>query len=65
MLLTLLVATVAAFVSIALPFADAIGGGQLETARLWLAITSGSLGGVFVASRALHVNRYLVAGLAT
>ncbi|MXZ46233.1 MAG: HDIG domain-containing protein [Chloroflexi bacterium] len=65
MLLTLLLAAVAAFVSIALPFADAIGGGQLETARLWLALTSGSLGGVFVASRALHVNRYLVAGVTT
>ncbi len=65
MLLTLLLAAVAAFVSIALPFADAIGGGQLETARLWLALTSGSLGGVFVASRALNVNRYLVAGVTT
>ncbi len=65
MLLTLLLAVVASFVSIALPFADAAGGGQLETARIWLAISSGSLAGVFVASRALHVNRYLVAGLAT
>lgn len=65
MLLTLLLTAVAAFVSVALPFADAAGGGQLETARIWLAISSGSLAGVFVASRALHVNRYLVAGLAT
>lgn len=65
MLITLLLTTVASFVSISLPFADAAGGGQLETARIWLAITSGSLAGVFVASRALHVNRYLVAGLAT
>ena len=65
MLLTLLLTAVASFVSIALPFADAAGGGQLETARIWLAVTSGSLAGVFVASRALHVNRYLVAGLAT
>ena len=65
MLLTLLLAVVASFVSIALPFADAAGGGQLETARIWLALSSGSLAGVFVASRALHVNRYLVAGLAT
>ncbi len=65
MLITLLLTTVASFVSISLPFADAAGGGQLETARIWLAVTSGSLAGVFVASRALHVNRYLVAGLAT
>ena len=65
MLITLLLTTVASFVSISLPFADAAGGGQLETARIWLAITSGSLAGVFVAARALHVNRYLVAGLAT
>ena len=65
MLLTLLLAVVASFVSIALPFADAAGGGQLETARIWLALSSGSLAGVFVASRALHVNRYLAAGLAT
>ncbi len=65
MLITLLLTTVASFVSISLPFADAAGGGQLETARIWLAISSGSLAGVFVASRALHVNRYLVAGLAT
>ena len=65
MLITLLLTAVASFVSISLPFADAAGGGQLETARIWLAVTSGSLAGVFVASRALHVNRYLVAGLAT
>jgi hypothetical protein len=65
MLITLLLTTVASFVSISLPFADAAGGGQLETARIWLAISAGSLAGVFVASRALHVNRYLVAGLAT
>ncbi len=65
MLMTLLLTAVASFVSISLPFADAAGGGQLETARIWLAVTSGSLAGVFVASRALHVNRYLVAGLAT
>lgn len=65
MLITLLLTTVASFVSISLPFADAAAGGQLETARIWLAVTSGSLAGVFVAARALHVNRYLVAGLAT
>ena len=64
-LLTLLLATIASFISLSLPFADAAGGGQLETARVWLAISSGSLAGVFVAARALHVNRYLVAGLAT
>ena len=64
-LLTLLLAIIASFISLSLPFADAAGGGQLETARVWLAISSGSLAGVFVAARALHVNRYLVAGLAT
>ena len=64
-LLTLVLAVVAAFVSISLPFADAAASGQLETARVWLAVSSGSLAGVFVAARALHVNRYLVAGLAT
>jgi putative nucleotidyltransferase with HDIG domain len=65
LLLTLVLAAIASFVSISLPFADAAGAGQLETGRMWLVVSSGSLAGMFVASRATHLNRYLAAGLAT
>ena len=63
-LLVILLAAIGSYVSIYLPFADAAGAGQLETARVSLTIGSASLAGMFVAARATHLNRYLVAGLA-
>ena len=62
--LTILLAAIASYVSVYLPFSDAAGAGQLETARVSLAISSASLAGLFVASRATHLNRYLAAGFA-
>ena len=64
-LLALLLAAIGSYISVSLPFADAAGAGQLETARMWLTVGSASLAGVFVAARATHLNRYLAAGLAT
>ena len=61
-LLTVLVAAIASFVSVSLPFADAGGGGQVETLRMMLAVGSASLAGLLVASRADHLGRYLTAG---
>ena len=63
-LLTILLAAIASYVSVYLPFSDAAGAGQLETARISLAISAASLAGLFVASRATHLNRYLAAGFA-
>ena len=63
-LLVILLLAIGSYVSIYLPFADAAGAGQLETARVSLTIGSASLAGMFVAARATHLNRYLVAGLA-
>ncbi|MDA1061505.1 MAG: HDIG domain-containing protein [Chloroflexi bacterium] len=64
-LLALLLAAIGAYVSVSLPFADAAGAGQIETARMWLVLSSASIAGMFVAARATHLNRYLVAGSAT
>lgn len=63
-LLTVLLSSFAVFVSLYLPFADAAGGGQLETARAFLAVCAASLAGLFVAARANHLGRYLSAGFA-
>lgn len=64
LLLVTLLAAVAGVVSISVPLADAGGGAQLETARLWLTISAASIGGVYVVARAQRLNRYLVAGAA-
>ena len=63
-LLTVLLSSIALFVSIYLPFSDAAGGGQLETARAFLVVSAASLAGLFVAARANHLSRYLTAGFA-
>ncbi len=63
-LLTVLLSSIAVFVSIYLPFADAAGTGQLETARAFLAVCAASLAGLFVAARANNLGRYLTAGFA-
>ena len=63
-LLTVLLASISVFVSIYLPFADAAGGGQLETARAFLVVCAASLAGLFVAARANNLGRYLTAGFA-
>ncbi len=63
-LLTVLLSSIAVFVSIYLPFADAAGGGQLETARAFLAVCTASMAGLFVAARANNLGRYLTAGFA-
>ena len=63
-LLTVLLSSLAVFVSIYLPFADAAGGGQLETARVFLAVCAASMAGLFVAARANNLGRYLTAGFA-
>ncbi len=63
-LLTVLLSSIAVFVSIYLPFADAAGTGQLETSRAFLVVCAGSLAGLFVAARANHLGRYLTAGFA-
>ena len=63
-LLTVLLSSIAVFVSIYLPFADAAGGGQLETARAFFAVCAASMAGLFVAARANNLGRYLTAGFA-
>ena len=63
-LLTVLLSSIAVFVSIYLPFADAAGTGQLETSRAFLAVCAASLAGLFVAARANNLGRYLTAGFA-
>ena len=63
-LLTVLLSSLAVFVSIYLPFADAAGGGQLETARVFFAVCAASMAGLFVAARANNLGRYLTAGFA-
>ena len=63
-LLTVLLSSLAVFVSIYLPFADAAGGGQLETARAFFAVCAASMAGLFVAARANNLGRYLTAGFA-
>ena len=63
-LLTVLLSSIAVFVSIYLPFADAAGGGQLETARVFFAVCAASMAGLFVAARANNLGRYLTAGFA-
>ncbi len=63
-LLTVLLSSISVFVSIYLPFGDAAGTGQLETARAFLAVCAASLAGLFVAARATNLGRYLTAGFA-
>ena len=62
-LLAALLATVSSFVTVYVPLADSAGAGQLETTRTWLAVSAGSLAGLYVAARATRLHRYLVAGL--
>ncbi len=66
LLLTIVLASVAAFVTVYLPDAGVAGAaGQLEAARMWLAVAAGSLGGIYFAARADRLQRYLAAGIAT
>ena len=65
-LLTAALASVAAFITVYLPE----GGGsgpitQLDTARMWLVVTAGSLAGIYFAATADRLQSYLAAGIAT
>jgi putative nucleotidyltransferase with HDIG domain len=64
-LLSILLAVVAAFVSVMLPLSHGVATGEIETARLALAVSASSLAGVYVAARAERLHRYLAAGLAS
>ena len=66
LLLTVVLASLAAFVTVYLPEAGlAAGAAQLEPARMWLAVAAASLSGLYVAARADRLQRYLVAGVAS
>ena len=66
LLLTLVLAAAAAFVTVYLPEIDrADVAAQLEAARMWLAVAGGSLAGVYFAANADRLQRYLAAGLAS
>jgi putative nucleotidyltransferase with HDIG domain len=58
---TVVVATVAAFVTLSVPDADLARG---EAARMWLTVTAGSFAGIAVAAQAERLQRYLAAGFA-
>ncbi len=64
LLLAMLLSVLAGFVAASVPFADAGGAGQIESARMALTVGAGSLAGVFVTARATNLNRYLAAGFA-
>ena len=64
LLLTALLAAVAAFVTVYVP-ADGGVVAALETARVWLTVSAASLAGVYVAARADRLQRYLMAGIAS
>ena len=64
LLIAMLLAVLAPFVAVSVPFADAGGAGQLESARMALTVGAGSLAGSFVAARVTNLNRYLAAGFA-
>ncbi len=63
-LLTILLTTVAAFITVMLPLSHGVAAGEMETARMGLAVASSSLAGVYVAARAERLHRYLAAGIA-
>ena len=66
LLLTVVLAAVAAFVTVYLPEIDrAEVAAQLEATRMWLAVAGGSLAGVYFAANADRLQRYLAAGLAS
>ena len=66
LLLTTVLASVAAFVTVYLPEVGAAGAaGQVEATRMWLAVAAGSLAGVYFAARADRLQRYLAAGIAS
>lgn len=64
-LLSVLLAVIAAFISVMLPLSHGVAAGEIETARLALAVSASSLAGVYVAARAERLHRYLAAGLAS
>ncbi|HRC63054.1 MAG TPA: hypothetical protein PLX85_07510, partial [Dehalococcoidia bacterium] len=64
-LLSVLLAIIAAFISVMLPLTHGVPAGEVETARLALAVSASSLAGVYVAARAERLHRYLAAGLAS
>jgi putative nucleotidyltransferase with HDIG domain len=64
-LVTILLSAVAAFITIMLPLSHGVAAGEIETARMALAVASSSLAGVFVAARAERLHRYLAAGIAS
>ena len=62
-LIATLLTTVVTYITVTLPFVDSVSDGQLETARMWLSVSFGSLAGLYFAARADRLHRYLVAGL--
>jgi putative nucleotidyltransferase with HDIG domain len=64
-LLTILLAAVAAFITVMLPLSHGVAGGEIETARMGLSVAASSLAGVYVAARAERLHRYLAAGIAS
>ena len=65
LLLTIVLASVTAFVTVYVPDAGLTGAAaQLEAVQMWLAVASGSLAGVYFAARAERLQRYLAAGIA-
>ncbi len=65
LVVTVVLASIAAFVTLYLPDVEFGAAGQIEAARMWLAVVAGSLAGVAVAARADRLQRYLAAGFAS
>jgi hypothetical protein len=65
LIVTVVLALVASFVTLYLPEVGLVPGGELEAARMWLAVVAGSLAGISVAASADRLQRYLAAGFAS
>ena len=65
LVVTIVLASVASFVTLYLPEVGLVPGGELEAARMWLAVIAGSFAGISVAASADRLQRYLAAGFAS
>ena len=62
LVLATLLAAIAGFVAVALPLANAAGGGSLEVSRVWLVVLASATAGSFAVARAERLHRFLLAG---
>ncbi|HJM89605.1 MAG TPA: HDIG domain-containing protein [Dehalococcoidia bacterium] len=65
LVVTVVLASVASFVTLYLPEVGLVPGGELEAARMWLAVIAGSFAGISIAASADRLQRYLAAGFAS